>query len=320
MRRRLGIAVAIAVCLMLVQPPTGGAQEGSTQSSAQVSPGGGLHGEDNNSSGGTATIVEGGSAADATAWENLVDDQRTASRGRGSLVCTATASIDYLDPEWDFTPSDPLPAGFFSDPPEWALEMGTILLVRTCEDVHTGDVTQQSWLTEVPGPDPMGTDNLALIAANRLPFPLPEPAFAPPLTDPESFLLVNMPVWIWDRGWESHSRTATAGATTVTVAAEPVRLGWRFPSVVHDQSLVGSCERGDVAYNPAVPLVDQSTPCTFVFARPSGREPESAYQGEITVTYRVTWSSNVGDSGDLGEVSRTATLPVRVGEQQVLNQ
>jgi hypothetical protein len=38
------------------------------------------------------------------------------------------------------------------------------------------------------------------------------------------------------------------------------------------------------------------------------------------VIYEVFWTSSLGVGGSLGTVARTTVMPVRVGEQQALNE
>ncbi len=211
-----------------------------------------------------------------------------------------------------------IPTDFWSNPPEDVLERGFQLMwvrCRTLPDGESGEWRMYEW---APGEPAMRTEDLVVIARTSLPFPLPAPRLSPS-PDDVGFLLVNFENWVWVDNWETISASASALDVTVTVTAEPVRLEWDWPSSVPHAGASGSCADGSVAYDRSRPLASQSTSCLVVFHRPSAREPDATYQGTVSVVYHVTWTSNIGESGDLGEVTRSTPTPVRVGEQQVLN-
>ena len=57
-----------------------------------------------------------------------------------------------------------------------------------------------------------------------------------------------------------------------------------------------------------------TTDCGFTFGRSSG----GAVSASVDVVYRLSWRSNVGDVGELGEVTRTTTFPLQVWEAQAV--
>lgn len=197
-----------------------------------------------------------------------------------------------------------------------------VLYVRICEDAVTGELV--SWTEDIaldlPAVDPIDPRQLALMARNRLPFVLPDVAFSPPLDSADDFLLVQLPTWIWVENWSEESRSATAGGVVATVTARPVRQEWDFRPRVADPETEGGCDGPGTQYDPSKPADAQSTECSFTFRHSSAGEPGAAYEAHLTVIYEVSWTSNVGAGGSLGTVPRTSVMPVRVGEQQALNE
>ena len=192
--------------------------------------------------------------------------------------------------------------------------------MRICSDgggYSVADIVTFTLPVSAPPADPR---DLALMARERLPFPLPDVAFSPPLEDPDDFLLVQLPAWIWVRNWTEVTRTATAGGVTATVMARPVRQVWDFRPRVADRETEGGCDGPGTPYDPSRRPEEQSTECSFTFRHSSAGEPGAAYEAHLTVIYEVSWTSNIGAGGSLGTVPRTSVVPVRVGEQQALNE
>jgi hypothetical protein len=197
-----------------------------------------------------------------------------------------------------------------------------VFYTRICEDSKNGELV--TWLDgislELPAVDPIDPRDLAWMARSRLPLPLPDFAFSPPLRSPDDFLLVQLPTWIWVENWANESRTASAGGVTATVTARPVRQVWDFTPNRSDPETEGGCPGPGTPYDSSKPPDGQSTQCKFTFRQSSAGEPGAAYEGHLTVIYEVSWTSNIGAGGSLGTVARTSVVPVRVGEQQALNE
>lgn len=133
--------------------------------------------------------------------------------------------------------------------------------------------------------------------------------------NPDGEQTVNVPTWLWVDNWEPQSRTASAGGVTATVTAAPVEQRWTFGSLA--ERVV--CQDAGTPYDLGRPAGEQSTDCSYTFRHSSAGQPGSAYPVTATIVWHVTWSSNIGASGDLGFVSRTTTIPTRVAEHQALN-
>lgn len=128
-----------------------------------------------------------------------------------------------------------------------------------------------------------------------------------------SGLYVRVPTWLWiDPGWwRSYSATATAGAVTASVEARPVRVSW----TTGDGSTV-DCAGPGTAWQSGLP--EEATDCSHAYTSSSDVEPEGTFRLTATVELVVTWTSNVGVSGELGPIHRSSTEPVRVGEIQAI--
>ena len=282
MRLRAVVAAVVLAGLTLA-PLTAAASEGA----------GGSLGGDRSA---TGELLDDGSA-EATARDGGVEDERVARRGGGNVVCR------YYD-EGSAEPVNP-----WNLPEE--LNGQQIQIVRDCVDADTGEYVSLDIIIVTPPlvaqPDP---DELAEMASSRLPLPLPEARM-----NPEGDQTVNLPTWLWVDNWRTETRSATAGGVTSTVVATPVEQRWTFGSPA--ERVV--CREAGTPYDMSRPSREQSTSCSYTFRHSSAGQPNDAYQVTVTLVWHVTWTSNIGASGDLGLVSRTRTIPTRVAEHQALN-
>lgn len=160
--------------------------------------------------------------------------------------------------------------------------------------------------------DPLGpiaaTERALDEARRRLDLPLPQPALNPPGAQ-----LVGVATWLWvDGPWSPASATAAVGAVAATVTATPVQVVWST-----GDGTTTTCDAG-TRYDPGRPPAGQHSSCTHVFTRSSAALPGGTYAVSATVTYEVTWSASTGAGGDLGPLSRSTTVAVRVVEAQAL--
>lgn len=295
---------AIAALALLVSMGVAAAPA-SAQDGPPHGGGGELGGNDQYAEGG---LLDDGSGAEVVAIDGReLGDPTESRRGGGNVVCRF----------YDDATGEPVNPWVL--PPE--LNGLTVMILRDCEDADTGEYVSIDLIFIVP-PLAQQTDprDLALMARRQLPFPLPDVAFSPPLEDPDDFLLVQLDSWIWATNWAEVSRTASAGGVVATVTARPVRMTWDFTPRRSDPDTEGGCAGPGTAYDPSKRPEEQSTDCSITFRHSSAGEPGAAYEGHITVLYEVSWTSNVGAGGSLGTVPRTTVLPVRVGEQQALNE
>ena len=303
MRRWLVAGCAVSALSLVASPPASADESGG---------GGELTGDDQYADG---EILDDGSGAEVVAEDGADLGDRTAPRrGGGNVTCR----WHELHGEEEAA-GPPLDWSLLTNPPaEW--DGRDVSVMRICTDgggYSVADIVTFTLPVSAPPADPR---DLALMARERLPFPLPDVAFSPPLEDPDDFLLVQLPAWIWVRNWAEVTRTATAGVVTATVTARPVRQVWDFRPRVADRETEGGCGGPGTPYSPSNRPEAQSTECRFTFRHSSAGEPGAAYEAHLTVIYEVSWTSNVGAGGSLGTVPRTSVVPVRVGEQQALNE
>jgi hypothetical protein len=303
--RRLILAVVaglVTLCLPLASP-----------ASADHTGGGGEASRDDQRAGGE--ILDDGSGAEVVAEDGEdLGDPTVPRSGGGNVTCRwheLHGEEDAAGPPLDWSL-------LTNPPPDWVGQQ--VSVIRICSDgvsYESADIV--TFTLPVSGP-PANPRDLALMARNRLPFPLPDVAFSPPLDDPEDFLLVQLESWIWATNWADVSRTAEAGGVVATVTARPVRMTWDFTPRRSDPTTEGGCAGPGTQYDASKRPEEQSTACSITFRHSSAGEPGAAYEGHITVIYEVSWTSNLGVGGSLGTVPRTTVMPVRVGEQQALNE
>ena len=80
-----------------------------------------------------------------------------------------------------------------------------------------------------------------------------------------------------------------------------------------DDGVVVTCTGPPKAFDPAVPVRDQTTACHHRFAAPT-----RDLTIDTTATWRLTWSATNGTTGDLGTIDRTTTTPYRVQEKETV--
>jgi hypothetical protein len=307
MRRRVVVAVVAGSLASALHGAPAWAQAGGGGG------GGELGGDDQYADG---DLLDDGSGAEVVAGDgDELGDPTVPRSGGGDVTCR----WHELHGESD-TAGPPLDWSLLTDPPpEWVGQQVSVL--RICSDGGTYDVAEVVTFTlPVTGPPVVNPRDLAVMARNQLPFPLPDVAFSPPLDDPDDFLLVRLETWMWATNWGSVSRTAAAGGVVATVTAQPVRMTWDFTPQRSDPETEGGCAGPGTRYDPSRRPEEQSTNCSITFLHSSAAEPGAAYEGHLTVVYEVTWTSNLGVGGSLGTVPRTSVVPVRVGEQQALNE
>lgn len=307
MRRRLILLVSVAVAL-LAAPLAGPA------AAKQIGGGGGESTRDDQHASGE--LLDDGSGAEVVAKDGEDLGDPTVPRvGGGNVTCR----WHELHGEEDAA-GRPLDWSLLTNPPaDWVGRQ--VSVIRICSDgVNYESADIVTFTLPVSGPPVVNPRDLALMARNRLPFPLPDVAFSPPLEDADDFLLVQLDSWIWATNWAAVSRSAEAGGVVATVTARPVRMVWDFTPRRSDPDTEGGCAGPGTPYDPSKRPEEQSTDCSITFRHSSAGEPGDAYEGRITVVYEVSWTSNLGVGGSLGTVPRTSVIPVRVGEQQALNE
>lgn len=178
---------------------------------------------------------------------------------------------------------------------------------RWCIDRATGETVFSEYVTIGAGGQapPIDAAVLAQYAQAKLVLPVPAPRTWPGVDRPQ---ITGVATWLHVDNFTADSRSATAGAVTATVFAEPAFVQWEMGD--------GGRVRCDDA--GAVWRVDASSNCQYLFVNRSTGQGDGRFHGSVTITWRLRWESNVGQGGDLGEVSRTAAIDWNVQELQAV--
>jgi hypothetical protein len=286
-RLRVAVAGILTATFVIVGATTAAAEAGP--------PAGGAFGGDQQA---TGEIRRRGSAEVVARDGGDFGDESQARRGGGNVVCRF----------YDDATGDPVNPSDL--PPE--VNGAQVLILRMCDDVTTGEYVSITIITVVPPMVPeVDPRDLAVMARSRLPLPLPAARMSP-----DGDQTVNLESWLWVENWATQSRSATAGAVTSTVVATPVEQRWTFGSPAERKVCADAGKPYDLSKSPS----EQSTTCSYTFRRSSDGQPGDVFQMTVTLVWHVTWTSNIGASGDLGFVPRTTTIPTRVAEHQALNE
>lgn len=252
----------------------------------------------------TAQPVGGGEPRGDTGSDDV------GSRGGGGVqVSTPHCEYDLLD----LNPGEELrePDGSVRQAPgpgDWYLEI--------CYDAEGNEISYDTVFMPpgaVPGGGEATVDPLVLArrAVERLPLVRPAVATSP---SPDRDQLVNLATWLWVEDWRALSTTASVGAVSVTVTATPEQVAWDMGT-----GDVVVCGGPGTPYDRSRPAEAQSTDCSYTYRRSSADQPGQRYPVTATQTWSVSWSaSGVPGGGDLGEVSRSTQLSLRVAEGQAL--
>ena len=152
---------------------------------------------------------------------------------------------------------------------------------------------------------------------------LPRPGFrfAPSADD----VVVKVGTWIWTDPSAWKPVTATAWIPTPTgiiwtrTTATPITM--RFDT--DDAVYAGGGRGSTTCLGPGVPWTplagDTTTsPCSYSYRHASSSRPSSRFPATMSVTWAITWTSNVGAGGVLPPYTNSANLTVRVRELQAL--
>jgi hypothetical protein len=151
---------------------------------------------------------------------------------------------------------------------------------------------------------------------NRL--PLPGVEMSPPANRDQ---LVNLETWLWvdPAAFQPVSASAAAGGVAVTTTASPELVTWEMG----DGHTV-TCPGPGTPYDSSKPASEQQTSCSYTYRQSSAGQAGGAYRVTATVSWHVSWVATgvpAGEpaAGNLGAVTRSSTLSVRVAEAEATN-
>lgn len=293
MRRRVVALTLLALVLCVSGMPQALASDGGNgESGSDQGAGGELLGDD---------------AADVWAEDGSdLGPTDQPSVGGGDVVCRWFG----MDPETE-NPAGPIDWNYMQNPPAHLIGV-EVSILKSCVDSQGNYLGAEIVTLTLPTGEPPVVDprDLALMARSRLPLPLPAARMSP-----EGEQTVNLETWLWVDNWQTQTRSATAGGVTSVVVATPVEQRWTFGTPSEKEICTDAGTPYDLSRQPS----EQSTDCSYTFRHSSAGQPDDAYRVTVTLVWHVTWTSNIGASGDLGFVSRTSTIPTRVAEHQALN-
>lgn len=201
------------------------------------------------------------------------------------------------------SPQNPPPAGFTADEGTW----------YECVLDSTGNTgTLSVWWAEGGAPPPVDPAVLAERALNTMQLATPDIHLAP---EPPLMTYVGLVTWLWtDRGhWSDITASASAGATTVSVVAKPVRVNWDLTDGTT------TCTSAGRAWETGM-SESEETDCSYTFTTTSDGQAGDKYAIGAAITYQVDWTCSgicLTDSGTLGEVDGASDgAAIRVGERQ----
>lgn len=162
-------------------------------------------------------------------------------------------------------------------------------------------------------PEPIDPSVLARSVLDTLDLATAQVQLAP---RPPKRTYVGLDTWMWipSTQWTSIAKSVTAGSTTVSVTARPVRVDWDMGT---GRTV---CDGPGHAWREGVMGSGAESPCVYRYTRVSDFEPTGRFPVTAQITYTVTWmctgNCTVSD-GSLGEVQGLAgRSAVEVGERQ----
>ena len=133
--------------------------------------------------------------------------------------------------------------------------------------------------------------------------------------------LVNLTTFLWidQAQWRRVSASASAGGVTVVATAVPEQVVW---DMGNGESV--TCDGPGIPYDPSKSDVDQPDSCRFLYRSSSAGEPNGTFTITATTSWRVSWTATglpggQATAGNLGVVTRSSSVPVRVAEAEATN-
>jgi hypothetical protein len=187
--------------------------------------------------------------------------------------------------------------------------------IMTCPGANPGplggQLVQVSIRTGTPAISPF---DLLKIAIGELSVPTLAAATAPPRGRNG---LVGLPEWFWVPvgQWHQVSVTVSAGPVWAKATATPTALSY-VPGGGMDSV---SCTGPGTAFDRAKTAEEQHTGCSYTYTEPSSRQPGSAYQAGLFVTWTVSWTGSGGTGGLITNGYTTGNaFSVRVAQAEAL--
>jgi hypothetical protein len=165
-----------------------------------------------------------------------------------------------------------------------------------------------------PAPPPPNAFALAQQALGRTAFAASGIGTNPP----NGRTFVNLETFTYLTGpWRPITATASAGPVTSTVTATPTSVTWTSADGADDEPVSWTCQGPGQPYDPSQSYTAQVPgACGHRYTWPSASDPGGTVPLSATVTWSVGWTSNIGQGGLLGPVSRSVG-PVQLTVNQI---
>jgi hypothetical protein len=220
------------------------------------------------------------------------------SGGGGSTGC-----------DWEILNNPTNPSTPTPPPPKVIGGQTAVLYVRAC-----GTNVVLVWVVPITGAAAVPG---ALAGVEKL-LPKPAPNLVPPDVDPHGFAYTQVPLWWWLPAAQWHPVSATASATngpdtvSATATATPTVIDFNAGDGVG----AASCPGPGVAFNAALSLAAQSTPCAYTYHDSSSLSPGGTWPASWSIVWTVTWAASDGTGGALAPLESTTTRALAVAEDQ----
>lgn len=132
--------------------------------------------------------------------------------------------------------------------------------------------------------------------------------------------VVKTPTWFWVNAlfWRPVSITASVptprGVLTVTTTATPETLEFSPGDGIGETV---ECDGPGLPWTSLLSGVAQSE-CQYEYPIPSSSRSDGVFRARLDAVWKITWSSNVGASGQLPDVRIGATHSLRIRELQAV--
>jgi hypothetical protein len=203
-------------------------------------------------------------------------------------------------------------------------DQGPVPVVQSCVDGSGAIVSNETimWEPAQGGPALVDPKVLAQMAQERMSWPSPTVATSPPL---DHGTYAQLSTFLHVSNWgQMTSPPATAGAVWATVTATPVSQSWVIQDTYRATSETVTCDGPGSLFDRSRPYEAQlPAPCGWTPTHSSdGQTQTSRHTGEpcfpatVTLTWDVSWQSNVAPGGPLGEGTSSTSVCLVVAELQ----
>ena len=187
-----------------------------------------------------------------------------------------------------------------------------ILYTRTC-----GSMWSSVWVPQMSA-EQLG-QQASVLVRSRLPAPLLQMAPKP------SSAVVLVSTWFWadSTWWRPVSATAwiptPTGVISATVTATPETITFATEDAVANTGITESvsCDGPGPDWNLGWGD-DLESPCSYRYRHASTTQPSGWFEARVSVTWSISWTSNVGLGGQLPDVTLSLPISVRVQELHAL--